>query len=1679
MRFPQFSVDNFDDIDLSTFQFEILAEFEAGLTVATEDSVKEITYHDGGVDLVAFGNQRREISSTLTLSYIPVTIYNHLLTYLMSNSGKYIDIVMDEGELVFGADINPFSSDSRFYHSNPFSCQITSVVPKDEVFDNCFEIELTLLLQRDEVNPIFETPPEEIHFLVEFNLAAFTVYADISEESWSLNYASYPIGSTIRVYQTNPADETTAKYFVRVSDWNLIQDITTQVKAQRKRSDGTDRLLLKDVSNLNVKLGVMALSTFKDFTYLNVDDAELNNVKDPDYDQAKPQYFKEGILASEGISFPDKSISMTEAWGVEQPNGFSIKLSNTYRSHIQLIEANLNIAECSVWVVLEGVAHKYCSGLVESITWDAVNYTIAIEPRSLLELENTIPTKLLSDVFPEAQTKDEGETHMITYGPWAFGKLQKVAGAGIPFPKKKLSDKIGTTFSSSIIPYSDPLKQVPGLSAKVTDFYIVIDIGTEDPLVNNTELYTYCGVSIAQADTENGVLVDDIYIKILTSPATSDTQSTGQGSLVDDVYIEKEVILKLLSVQTWGSNLDKYFSINSNYAWSRSCVFARVSTEGLDYAQDPIYTMKETSHLISITKEVRKYTTDWCQQYKYQRQEDNKPMVYSWNNDSETYALLDRDLFIVKDNGLENIILPKFDQNTTSVTTGAVIGKRFYGEWYWNSDFTKLLKNSNATTYCNPFPQGEVTLYNGNNYIGSTPWAITKIVDGKGKRLIPALDGTYRTQSAIFESSKINSPLISTNAVSFQTRLKQYRPTNFLNKINSLTIGTTNTVNQIFTLFGLTPTDGPSQAYEMSTNTPAEKARLVDYLIAFTQGCSSDDVSINDWCGVYLGANSSSESLAIQATFAKNAEDVLGYSNFFIPSKETSTTGGSYEKIGAYHRIGASFKLFGSTETRRWILDDESRNDVTIPSTLYGSDNTDGMNKSGKLLVAGRVLVNRAARRGEVSEYPAAIERVGNSSAYVKVPSVLPTNRSCDYPYIEYSKDIFDDTDYSTHEYLTMDWVSVCHEYSLTDEIKTSFKGQSEDASIYMSQFIKMQLGFESIDAFEEPGSNSAWDKPWEVGITPSIMTVRIILKHKDQKLNRIVSFTDLVFELNDTNTNFGNNGFMPLYNLTGSMGGNNKFSKTEAFNASGALDIDNEIRGFLGLEKYPVNVSLGHQGRNKVNAKMPKTPPVVFPVDELLIPKNFFNEDFDYFNDCTDIVIQFGAKEWHPTYPSEGFRKHKLDHLHIYYGSYDFGGQLSGDMGIRLSKAKVDLDSDNDTDLFVKIQYGRTNDTGDYGIVSTPQAQFNQLMQREDPIKPLSIDVDLAVNYPKPFNTRFQMTSSDSISEILGKTAKHSLSYLIESNETGRFLEYSSFYTNRNGGAVFGFNETNVLRDSIRAVKQRKSSEFISKIKLSFNYHSGKDKLDTDLIVTFNPKATHTDGNLGAFVASGIYAGKVDMNLNIDKALVNIMRIQQSYFKTRIVNEKEVTAEWFFDDKEDSNTEDSIGQLTTFFSELFYFHSQEAWDLTFTTKMEYVIYSPEITEKQFFESQNKLTLGDLVSYKSWFLTDTGVGDDYLNLEGLGFIRQISPDFYNGTVDISIFSPLPPSVLSSLEADPIWDGNVGSIDMDDYTLETKAHLFTYPFKDGLNVGHPEAINGSLVQEEHQFFDNTFADQMEN
>jgi len=299
-----------------------------------------------------------------------------------------------------------------------------------------------------------------------------------------------------------------------------------------------------------------------------------------------------------------------------------------------------------------------------------------------------------------------------------------------------------------------------------------------------------------------------------------------------------------------------------------------------------------------------------------------------------------------------------------------------------------------------------------------------------------------------------------------------------------------------------------------------------------------------------------------------------------------------------------------------------------------------------------------------------------------------------------------------------------------------------------------------------------------------------------------------------------------------------------------------------------------------------------------------------------------------------------------------------------------------------------------------------------------------------------------------------------------------SAYIGDYNGFAKAAFTPVNVSVDSKNKVKYRDITKIYSDFTFGFNFNAGKGETDRELRI----KLSDDDASLSV---QGLEANVGDsqalrdlkntLRNQLNGYLLEDFQVAKTFYNTGRSNAWADTVDQYYDNTIPTTNENGVeiyGVQSVVALAWRWIRSNilNSWEITFKTSMDYVFFNNNVT------GDNRLKLGDPISYAVPAITG--------NLALFGLVSRIKPDYYNGKVEITVYSNIDPFVFSKLY-DKVWDGrdvDASTYDRNNYVLKP---LFEYPFKDvNQNLTYPDGgdvDDGGFNLTDSQFTNDTFAD----
>lgn len=412
---------------------------------------------------------------------------------------------------------------------------------------------------------------------------------------------------------------------------------------------------------------------------------------------------------------------------------------------------------------------------------------------------------------------------------------------------------------------------------------------------------------------------------------------------------------------------------------------------------------------------------------------------------------------------------------------------------------------------------------------------------------------------------------------------------------------------------------------------------------------------------------------------------------------------------------------------------------------------------------------------------------------------------------------------------------------------------------------------------------------------------------------------------------------------------------------------------------------------------------------------------------------------------------------------------------------------------IYITLKGGRVDGAGD--IIEHPQemaeAIVDQIAIEGSTPKQVIFDPPLTAESSQ-WLMRLQLQEKKSIDTLLldfCKSTFSSITFDEDNNFVFRSLDIEDFNV-----PSFAFDESSILKDSMSSIKYRKNDEiykifkFQTHVDVAVNAQQASNQLPNGFIkelqVNFDPDLV-IDGDSGNVRVTGFESAPFpDLSFSPNqisyiaqlrsKSKARIEGLKEDFeisltnFDSNIVKELVYQMLFLYDEDIPNVTDTSRLLINTFqpnvtisqvMEKVIKFFLFNSWEFTFKTNIKYFIRDATVDN-----SKNRLQLGDFVTVNTAFFTGG------LDLNCL--ITRLKPDFYNGTVEVTCYSPVPLE-LTQFYYDRTWAG-FGRIDTADYAWDnSKGHPV---FKDSnVNGTFSDGGFGVINKSDYQFVDNTFGD----
>lgn len=291
----------------------------------------------------------------------------------------------------------------------------------------------------------------------------------------------------------------------------------------------------------------------------------------------------------------------------------------------------------------------------------------------------------------------------------------------------------------------------------------------------------------------------------------------------------------------------------------------------------------------------------------------------------------------------------------------------------------------------------------------------------------------------------------------------------------------------------------------------------------------------------------------------------------------------------------------------------------------------------------------------------------------------------------------------------------------------------------------------------------------------------------------------------------------------------------------------------------------------------------------------------------------------------------------------------------------------------------------------------------------------------------------------------------------------------------VLTIDQTNIVKDSVTRPVFRKQSEIYQQFKFKTNYEPSEAVVAADPNEAKIKNRSYTeeivvgwDLQKGTKISGGFSRKQLDTYGNIidnidegdEKKLYELCKTSSLLYTTggkinQFGYDKDQLLEFFYrptveDPKTGQMIEDELPNLNTLHGPMIKspmrtiqdriamevkFRVLNGWKFSLRMPLKYVIYSSDVAgiSDEFSTPDYKLKKMDKVNFNHPFYTDGS------NIQCL--ISNIEPEFYRGTVVITLYAPKPPGQTPGY-IDHIWDASFGSRNSSDYVFKNNDNGLT-------------------------------------
>jgi len=393
------------------------------------------------------------------------------------------------------------------------------------------------------------------------------------------------------------------------------------------------------------------------------------------------------------------------------------------------------------------------------------------------------------------------------------------------------------------------------------------------------------------------------------------------------------------------------------------------------------------------------------------------------------------------------------------------------------------------------------------------------------------------------------------------------------------------------------------------------------------------------------------------------------------------------------------------------------------------------------------------------------------------------------------------------------------------------------------------------------------------------------------------------------------------------------------------------------------------------------------------------------------------------------------------------------------------------DTDYFIEVK-GR-NDHLYYentSAVNTPYQTPVSILKdaaTQIGIRKVSGEIQSVDNY----NTKLQISDDTTMEEVIDTCARHAWAVAAINETDGVVLKSIDYEDYGEGDIKFSFNESNVIKEESLEVKYRNYEEITRDFTFKYHFNEANGELMKELTVKFVDGQVVVEGLKIGDTNNYLYNLKASLKHALETDYQALFARSKTYYDSGKDNAR--TVEFKMASDFDARILDTtvytsseaawrgqpVTTLVSLIRKALQFYLFNSWTVSFKTHMKYFVGTETNNG-----SQGRLQVGDYIELTTWFHAD--------NNPIRGFVKALSPQPYDGLVEVTLFCPVPPDVYAVFY-DPIWDGKIitESYSTDDYRIDP---LNRYPFK-GATAGAGEFPDGEVILPPYDASEATFSD----